>query len=1000
MADYSLGTAEGKIKIGYDGDGVNKASKGMDDLEHKAKNVQKGFQGVATVTGVAAGAIAAGIGFAVNAAIDFEKQISAIGAVSGATTSQMETLRKKALQLGADTAFSASDAANAMEELVKAGLSVDDVLNGAADATVALAAAGSIDLPQAATIAANAMNQFGLAAKDLPRVADLIAGAANASAIDVGQFGFALSQSGAVANLVGVKFADLATAIALMGNAGIVGSDAGTSLKTMLMNLQPSTVKQIALFKELGIVTKDGTNRFFDQHGKLKSLADVAGILKGAMKGMSDAQKTMALDVMFGSDAIRAAAVISNQGAEGFNNMSAAMGKVTAADVAKARLDNVAGSIEMLKGSVETAAIVFGSALLPVIRQVADFIGMLVNKFTALDPKWQQMIAFAAVAGAALLGFIAVIAGVGAVIAGLVASVAAVKIGLIIGGIVAAIIAIAAAIKLAWDRSQEFRNIIATLAQIGKAAFANLLAVVRPIADYVKTSLIPAVKEMAQTFARNLQPAIKAIAEFFQNRVLPAVTQFKGALDQAMPTIIAIAKAFLEVAKVIANVLGKALGFIIPLLFSLIGPIFSVLATVISAVIGFIPELVAGFKTFVNVIMTIGKIIAIAVIAPFYLIYQVGKFVFELLLGIVQTFVSAFMAVWNFLWPVTKAVFDLIVAVISLAFAIISGIFQIFWSGVTVLWNALWGFVLKPVATALGAVADFIGWIVGLIVSKFGEFWDKVKAIWNAIYGWVVPPIVSAFNAVKDWIAARMGEIGNKVSEIWNAVVGFFTSAKTKLVAAINNFSTIIDRARAIFNEMKDAAVTKATELVTWVQGLPGKLVSAIGNLGSMLAGAGRSLINGFWDGMKAIWNSMVGWITGKMSDLRGLWPFSPAKWGPFSGRGWVLYSGQALMEGFAEGMDQRVGMVEGSAQRALAGVAGNLPTDFSATVGVATTGTGLTAGANSGASGPVSNSNTSNTNVNINVPLDDLRSIRDVQDLLDFIDRLRNDGRRGLVNA
>src|SRR5678816_4657152 len=101
-------------------------------------------------------------------------------------------------------------------ELIKAGISVEDTLNGAADATVALAAAGEIDLPQAATISANAMNAFGLAAKDLPHVADLIAGAANASAIDVGEFGQSLQQAGATAHLSGLSCDDLSCAIAAM----------------------------------------------------------------------------------------------------------------------------------------------------------------------------------------------------------------------------------------------------------------------------------------------------------------------------------------------------------------------------------------------------------------------------------------------------------------------------------------------------------------------------------------------------------------------------------------------------------------------------------------------------------------------------------------------------------------------------------------------------------------------------------------------------------------
>jgi TP901 family phage tail tape measure protein len=167
---------------------------------------------------IAAGAgIAAALGGAVKVSADFQQGISNIGAVSGASAAQMGQIRDAALRIGKDTAFSASEAAGAMEELVKAGVPIPAVLGGAADATVALAASTGIAMPEAATLASNAMNQFGLSAKALPGVVDTIAGAANASAIDASQFGLSLSQVGAVAKSSGLSFGETATAIAELG---------------------------------------------------------------------------------------------------------------------------------------------------------------------------------------------------------------------------------------------------------------------------------------------------------------------------------------------------------------------------------------------------------------------------------------------------------------------------------------------------------------------------------------------------------------------------------------------------------------------------------------------------------------------------------------------------------------------------------------------------------------------------------------------------------------
>lgn len=373
----------------------------------------------------------------VGAAADFEKQMSAIGAVSGATADEMDALTATALQLGKDTSFSAKEAAAGMEELVKAGVSVEDTIGGAARAALDLAAAGAVDVATAAEIASNAMNVFNLQGADMAHVADQIAGAANASAIDVNDYKFSLSAAGAVAATVGLGFEDLTTAIAAMGNAGIKGSDAGTSLKTMLMNLQPSTAKQRELFHDLGLETSNlqaglddlrkrgvepatndwaglnhafadwqGISRdhskwtkenrdeydkwarstgtlgsaFFDASGKAKSMSEIAQVLQTALEGQTEAQKLANLETLFGSDAIRAAAVLAKEGAAGMDELAASIGKVSAQQVAEERLNNLSGSLEKLTGSLETAAITIGMALTPSLKVLVDAVTDLVNQ--------------------------------------------------------------------------------------------------------------------------------------------------------------------------------------------------------------------------------------------------------------------------------------------------------------------------------------------------------------------------------------------------------------------------------------------------------------------------------------------------------------------------------------------------------------------------------------------------------------------------------------------
>lgn len=365
-----------------------------------------GKLGSIAFTGIAAGAVglAGGLGIAAKSAADFQSQISGIAAVGGAdAVARMSEISAKALQVGKDTTFSASQAATGMQELIKAGVSISDVLGGATDATVALAAATGVDLASAAGIASTAMNTFSLSGADVGKVADIVAGAANASAIDVNDFKFSLSAAGAVAATVGLGFKDTAVAIAELGQAGLKGSDAGTSLKTFLLGLTPSSKSATTAMKELGLITAAGANQFFDAAGKVKSMAEIQGVLQKATAGLTEQQKLSTLQTIFGTDAIRAAAVLSKDGAAGFTEMAAAMDKVSAADVAKTRLDNLNGSIEALKGSLETAGITIGAALLPGLKLLTDSaVGALNNALPAIESFAAQLPAIFAGIGAAI----------------------------------------------------------------------------------------------------------------------------------------------------------------------------------------------------------------------------------------------------------------------------------------------------------------------------------------------------------------------------------------------------------------------------------------------------------------------------------------------------------------------------------------------------------------------------------------------------------------------
>ena len=321
------------------------------------------------------------IGGAITKSTDFEARMSSIKAVTGSSADVMKQFHDAAIKAGADTAFSATEAADAIEELAKAGVSTKDILNGGLTGALNLATAGELDLKEAAEIASTALNAFKRDNLSVVDAANQLAGAANASATDVHELKFGLSMTAAVASGLGLSFKDTTNALAVFAQNGLKGSDAGTSLKTMLMNLQPQTKGQYLAMKNLGIITEDGANRFFTAEGKIRSFAEISQVLQDSLSGLTQQQQQQALKTLFGTDAVRAATIAMNEGADGANKMQAEISKVTAAQVAAEKLNNLKGAVEGLSGSFETLQIKLGESVLPLFTTIVKYVDKLVDKF-------------------------------------------------------------------------------------------------------------------------------------------------------------------------------------------------------------------------------------------------------------------------------------------------------------------------------------------------------------------------------------------------------------------------------------------------------------------------------------------------------------------------------------------------------------------------------------------------------------------------------------------
>lgn len=347
-------------------------------------------------TGIAAAGVAAtALGVAaVRMAADFDASMSTVQANTGASADEMAQLRQAAIDAGADTIYSATESADAINELGKAGLSTSDILSGGLSGALNLAASDGMAVGDAAELMATTLKQFNLTGAESTQVADALAAGAGKAVGSAHDLGLALNQAGLVANSMGVSMQETTGTLAAFANAGMIGSDAGTSLKTMLQRLASPTDKAQTLMDELGI-------NVYDANGKFIGLAGAAGQLQNGLSGLSQQERNAALNTIFGADAVRAANVLYEQGAEGIDDWTKAVSQSGyAADLAAKKNDNLKGDLENLSGSFESLMISLGEGGQGPLRSLVQTLDTLVDGFASLPaPVQQSIVLMAALVG-------------------------------------------------------------------------------------------------------------------------------------------------------------------------------------------------------------------------------------------------------------------------------------------------------------------------------------------------------------------------------------------------------------------------------------------------------------------------------------------------------------------------------------------------------------------------------------------------------------------------
>lgn len=492
---------------------------------------------------------------ALKAGNDFEAQMSRVQAISGATGEELQSLNELALQLGADTSFSASQAAQGMENLASAGFTVNEIV-AAMPGLLDLAASSGADLATATEIAASAVRGFGLEADQTGHVADVFAEASARTNAQVEDMGEAMKYIAPVANAMGQSLEETAAAIGIMSDAGIKGSQAGTSLRGALSRLAKPTEAMLGVMDQLGI-------SFFDAEGNMLSLSGIVSQLETNMAGLTQEQRNNALVTLFGQESLSGMLALMDRGSDELSAMAESFENVDGAakEMADVMLDNTAGAFEALGGSVETLAIKLQQVMAPTVQAVVERITEFINKLTSMDEDTLKIIvtvgAFVAAIGPLLLVFGKIITAITAI--GPALSVLTGPIGIIIAAVAALAVAWATDFAGIRETTESVMNSIKDIIEsvwgfITELWDSNFLGI-RTIAENAWNTI----KDLFEIAFDTIESAFSAFAALFRGDWDTLWAEVKNIFSNIWETIGTLLEGFLDLIIGIILGIGTAL---------------------------------------------------------------------------------------------------------------------------------------------------------------------------------------------------------------------------------------------------------------------------------------------------------------------------------------------------------------------------------------------------------------------------------------------------------
>ncbi|HHE1040848.1 TPA: phage tail tape measure protein [Enterococcus faecium] len=777
---------------------------------------------------------------------DFEAQMSRVKAISGATGDTFEQMKQQAIDLGAKTAFSAKESAAGMENLASAGFSAQEIMK-AMPGLLDLAAVSGGDVALASENTATALRGFGLEASEAGHVADVFARAAADTNAEVGDMGEALKYVAPVANSMGISLEETAAAIGIMSDAGIKGSQAGTTLRGALSRLARPTKAMQDTMDNLGV-------SFYDADGKMKPLKTQVELLKKAFEDLTPEQQQNALVTLYGQESLSGMMALIDKGPDSLGKLTKSLKDSDGAadDMARTMQDNMNSSIEQMFGAFESAAIVIQKILAPSIKKVADAISGLVEKFVSAPESTQRLVvAIGAIAiaigpvlyalGMLVKAFQTMKVGLGVLGNGISLFK---KLGSAIGFLTSPVGLVIAAVALLvvgfiylWNTSEDFRNFWIGLWEGIKSAVSSAVEWIqnawKSTGEWFN-NLWKSIKEGADNVWTTIQEAPGKAADWIKNKWTETKEFFSSIWD-------GIKEAASSAWEGIVNILA---------------PYVIAIKNVFQPMIDF----------FTNLWSQIGSIAGSA-------------------------------------WEIIKTA---VMGPILLLIDLITGNFNQLKEDASMLWTTLTTNIQNIITTFVDIVVGYYTALKDTVINIWNVLTSTIKDVWNSFTTWIKETTNNIVNSIRQgWNNLKQGTIdlfNNMIQgakDLWNSFKAWFINlvigTKDNIIqgwenlkqGTIDTFNNLVSGAQEVWDNLVNAVSDTVDRVTGWFDNLK--------NID--LLAAGKAIMDSFLEGLQNAWKSVqdfVGGIGDWIREHKG-----PIRYD----KKLLIPAGQAIMNGLNAGL-------------------------------------------------------------------------------------------------